>query len=137
VVRELDGMICLYDKPQTIVSNNGTEFTSRAVLSCQNGVNINWHYITPGKPTQNAFIESFNGRQRDELLNQVVFSTLAEARTKLARWRHNYNHQRPHTALKGRSPAEARRALQRVDGSAPGALANPETLRCLTRGLSK
>jgi|GEM_PF-2775824 len=71
------------------------------------------------------------------LLNEEVFSTLAEARIKLARWRHDYNHQRPNTALKGRTPAEARRALELVDGSAPGALANPETLRYSTRGLSK
>jgi len=137
VVRELDAVIRLFGKPQTIVSDNGTEFTSRAILSWQNDFNINWHYIAPGKPTQNAFIESFNGRLRDELLNEEVFSTLAEARIKLARWRHDYNHQRPHTALKGRTPAEARRALELVDGSAPGALANPETLRYSTRGLSK
>jgi putative transposase len=110
---------------------------SGAVLSWQNGVNINWHYITPGKPTQNAFLESFNGRLRDELLNEEVFSTLAEARTKLARWRHDYNHQRSHTVLKCRWPAEPRRALERVDCSAPGALANPEILRYLNRGLSK
>jgi putative transposase len=136
VVRELDAVIRLFGKPQTMVSDNGTEFTSRAILSWQNGVNINWHYIALGKPTQNASIESFNGRLRDELLNEEVFSTLAEVRIKLARWRHDYNHQRPRTALKGRTPAEARRALELVDGSALGALANPEKLRYSMRGLS-
>jgi putative transposase len=61
VVRELDALIRHYGKPATIVSDNGTELTSRAMLEWQNQNGVGWHYITPGKPTQNAFIESFNG----------------------------------------------------------------------------
>lgn len=67
VARELDRLIRLYGKPKTIVSDNGTEFTSKAILKWQNEQGINWHLIAPGKPTQNAFVESFNGRLRDEL----------------------------------------------------------------------
>ena len=61
---------CPYGRPQTIVSDNGTELTSRAMLESQNDNGVRWHYIAPGKPTQNAFIESFNGRLRDELVGR-------------------------------------------------------------------
>jgi len=137
VARELDALIRLYGKPGTIVSDNGTELTSRAMLEWQNATGVDWHYIAPGKPTQNAFIESFNGRLRDELLNEEVFVSLADARRKLARWRYDYNTVRPHSALDGRPPAIARRALEHDEGSAPGAFANPETMRYSTQGLSK
>jgi len=63
------------------------ELTSRAILEWQNDTSVSWHYIQPGKPTQNAFIESFNGRLRDELLNEEVFTSLADARRKIAKWR--------------------------------------------------
>lgn len=65
-----------------------------------------WHYIAPGKPTQNAFVESFNGRFRDECLNDTLFSTLSEARSAITSWKEDYNHQRPHSALGNMSPAE-------------------------------
>ena len=68
VARELDALVRLYGRPQTIVSDNGTELTSRAMLEWQARSGVDWHYIQPGKPTQNAFIESFNARLRDELL---------------------------------------------------------------------
>ena len=83
VARELDRAIRLYDKPCTIVSDNGSELTSRAMLDWQNRTGVAWHYIAPGKPTQNAFIESFNGRLRDEMLNEEIFKTLADARRRL------------------------------------------------------
>ena len=137
VARELDALIRLYGKPRTIVSDNGSELTSRAMLEWQNATGVNWHYITPGKPTQNAFIESFNGRLRDELLNEEVFASLADARQKLARWRYDYNTVRPHSALDGKSPAIARRALEQFDGSAHAVLANRQTLRYSTQGLPK
>lgn len=137
VARELDALIRLYGKPRTIVSDNGSELTSRAMLEWQNATGVNWHYITPGKPTQNAFIESFNGRLRDELLNEEVFASLADARRKLAHWRYDYNTVRPHSALDGKSPAIARRALEQFDGSAHAVLANRQTLRYSTQGLSK
>jgi putative transposase len=105
VARELDALIARYGKPQTIVSDNGSELTSRAILKWQNDTGVAWHYIAPGKPQQNAFIEAFNGRLRDELLNEEVFESLGAARRMLARWRHDYNHVRPHSALGGHPPA--------------------------------
>ncbi len=135
VARELDRLIRLYGKPTTIVSDNGTELTSRAILEWQNETGIVWHYIAPGKPTQNAFIESFNGRLRDELLNEEVFTSLADARRKLAIWRHDYNTIRPHSALKGDTPTDARRALEQFEGSTHGARANTSTMRYAETGL--
>lgn len=111
VARELDGVVGRYGKPQTIVSDNGTELTSRAILKWQNETGVAWHYIQPGKPQQNAFIESFNGRLRDELLNEEVFDTLADAREALARWRHDYNHVRPHSSLGGLTPTALRAGI--------------------------
>ena len=108
VARELDDVIACYGKPQTIVSDNGTELTSRAILKWQNETGVAWHYIVPGKPQQNAFIESFNGRLRDELLNEEVFDTLEGARNALKRWRDDYNHVRPHSSLGGLTPATVR-----------------------------
>lgn len=127
VARELDKLIRLYAKPETIVSDNGSELTSRAILEWQSVTRVNWHYIAPGKPTQNAFIESFNARVRDECLNEEVFSSLKDARQKLALWRYDYNHKRPHSALGGQPPAVARHSLGLVGGGhAPGGLAKPE-----------
>ena len=66
---------------------------------------MDWHYIAPGKPQQNAFTESFIGRLRDECLNETVFGSLAHARAVLRSWRRDYNEVRPHSALNGRSPS--------------------------------
>ena len=66
--------------------SNGTEFTSMAILRWVQNTGIDWHYIAPGKPTQNAFFESFNGKLRDECLNETLFSSLAEARDTLEAW---------------------------------------------------
>ena len=109
--------------PETIVSDNGTELTSRAILEWQNETGIAWHYIAPGTPQQNGFVESFNGKLRDECLNEEVFDSLAHARKILGHWRHDYNHHRPHSSLSGLTPA-ARRSLELVGGSAPSILAN-------------
>jgi len=136
VARELDRLTRLYGRPAAITSDNGTELTSRAILEWQNATGVAWRYIAPGKPTQNAFIESFNGRLRDELLNEEVFRSLADARRKLAVWRHDYNTERPHSALNGDTPQQARRALEHAEGSAPGALANPSTMRYAETGLT-
>ena len=108
VARELGAMIRVYGKPGCIVSDNGSEFTSRAILEWQTRTGVAWHYIEPGKPQQNAFAESFNGRLRDECLNETAFDSLAHARRVLALWRHDYNHVRPHSAHQGRTPASAR-----------------------------
>jgi len=83
----------------------GTEFTSRAVLKWASENKVEWHYIDPGKPQQNGFIESFNGSLRDELLNEELFDSLADARRKLAVWRYDYNNVRPHSSLQNRTPA--------------------------------
>jgi len=108
VARELDALVRIYGKPDCIVSDNGTEFTSSAILRWADANKVAWHYIDPGKPQQNGFIESFNGSLRDELLNEELFDNLADARRKLARWRYDYNHIRPHSALGNLAPADSR-----------------------------
>jgi putative transposase len=105
VVRELERLATERAVPQVVVSDNGTELTSGAVLRWASG-RLDWHYIQPGKPVQNAFIESFNSRLRDECLNEHVFLTLAEARETIEAWRHDYNHSRPHSSLGALTPVE-------------------------------
>ena len=123
VGRELDRVIQERGKPATIVSDNGTEFTSRAILAWSNASGIDWHYIAPGKPTQNAFIESFNGKLRDELLNETIFVTLDHARLELAEWKDDYNRVRPHSAIGNITPFEY--ALRNDPGSnGPGRCAS-------------
>ena len=122
VARELDALVRLYGKPACIVSDNGTEFTSQAILRWASENKVEWHYIDPGKPQQNAFIESFNGSLRDELLNEELFDSLADARRKLAMWRYDYNNVRPHSSLQNRTPAQARRTVLQDDSVPPGAL---------------
>ena len=77
-----------------------------AVLKWCQEFGVEWHYIAPGKPTQNAFIESFNGRLRDEFLNETMFSSLHDARDGLEEWRNDYNRNRPHSALGNMTPLE-------------------------------
>lgn len=77
-----------------------------AILAWSKATGVDWHYIQPGKPQQNAFVESFIGRLRDECLNETLFSSLTEARTVLASWRDDYNRFRPHSALANRTPEE-------------------------------
>jgi putative transposase len=88
-----------------IVRDNGCELTSSAVLRWSLG-RLDWHYIAPGKPVQNAFVESFNSRLRDECLNEHVFLSLAEARATIEAWRDDYNYRRPHSSLGALTPAE-------------------------------
>ena len=109
VARELDRLVARHGTPATIVSDNGPELTSRAVLAWTNRAGLDWHYIVPGKPQQNAFVESFIGRLRDELLNEEIFENLPHARHVLERWRLDYNHVRPHSAHAGLPPAQVRR----------------------------
>lgn len=107
VARELDRIIAVRGKaPCMIVSDNGTEFTSRAILEWQQDRHVEWHYIAPGKPMQNGFIESFNGHLRDECLNEHLFANLPEARKIIEAWRCDYNTNRPHTSLDGLTPIE-------------------------------
>ena len=98
-------------KPATIVCDNGPELTSKAMFCWTREKNIRLHFIQPGKPTQNAFVESFNGKFRDGCLNQVWFKDLEEARHEIEQWRQHYNRVRPHSSLGYIPPAEyARRA---------------------------
>ena len=99
VARELTVVTDRRGRPEMIVSDHGTEFTSNAVFAWAKDRGVAWHYIAPGKPQQNAFIESFNGRLRDELLNETLFSSLAHARTALEAWKDDYNTVRPHSAI--------------------------------------
>src|SRR5690606_222277 len=99
VARELDNIIRQRGRPATIVSDNGTEFTSNAILSWADETGVGWHYIAPGKPQQNGHNESFNGRLRDELLNETLFRSLPHARAVLETWRRDYNEERPHSKL--------------------------------------
>ena len=89
-----------------VVSDNGTELTSHAVLAWCQDTGVEWHYIAPGKPQQNGFVESFNGRLRDECLNEHLFPSLAAARRIIEAWRTDYNTVRPHSSLGGLAPAE-------------------------------
>jgi putative transposase len=84
VARELDAVVARRRKPLLVISDNGTELTTTALARWQQERGIDWHYIQPGKPIQNAFVEPFNGRLRDECLNQTAFRSLAHARELIA-----------------------------------------------------
>lgn len=96
VVRELTDLIA---EPGMIVSDNGTELTSNAVLAWCGEIGVEWHYIAPGKPMQNGYVESFNGRMRDQLLNKTLFLSLGHARVVITAWAQDYNQERPHSSL--------------------------------------
>ncbi|WP_090161713.1 IS3 family transposase [Loktanella sp. DSM 29012] len=106
VGRELDKIAEVRGYPCMVVSDNGTELTSNAILKWQEDRKVEWHYIAPGKPMQNGFVESFNGRMRDELLNEHLFDNLRHARNLVAAWRDDFNHHRPHSSLAGLTPRE-------------------------------
>jgi len=135
VARELDAVIVSRGRPVTIVSDNGTELTSMAILRWSQETSVDWHYIAPGKPTQNAFAESFNGRLRDELLNETLFTSLAHAREALNAWKDDYNAVRPHSGLGNLPPAVYARlsdpekqrdgTLRSIGGFAPRPVAPP------------
>lgn len=112
VARELDMLIARYGRPLCIVSDNGTELTSRAILLWAQQNSVEWHYITPGKPRENGFTESLNGRIRDECLNEHVFESLAGARRLIEAWRQDYNNVRPHGSLNHQTPAAYRASLR-------------------------
>ena len=106
VTRELDKIVSRRGQPNMIVSDNGTEFTSNAMLQWQEERKLEWHYIAPGKPMQNGFVESFNGRLRDECLNEHLFNSYAHARKLIGDWRNDYNQTRPHSSLGWMTPIE-------------------------------
>ena len=106
VARELDHIAEERGYPAMIVSDNGTEFTSNAILQWHQARGVAWHYTAPGKPTQNAFVESFNGRLRDECLNEHLFRSCRQAQDIISQWKDDYNECRPHTSLNGLAPVE-------------------------------
>jgi putative transposase len=131
VARILDRVVAEFGRPAMIVSDNGTELTSNAMLKWAEENDVEWHYIQPGKPQQNGFMESFNGKLRDECLNEHVFSTLAEARCIIEAWRIDYNTVRPHSSLGYLTPEEFA-ASWRAAGkkeTAPDATSRPATGR--------
>jgi putative transposase len=138
VARELDALVARRGRPACCVSDNGTELTSMAILRWSQDAQVEWHYIAPGKPQQNAFVESFNGRLRDELLNETLFTSLAHARAILDAWKDDYNTIRPHSGLGNLPPAAYARlsdpAMQRdgtlrsIGGFAPHPVAPPSPM---------
>ena len=122
VARELDAIIRRRGRPETMVSDNGTELTSNAILTWADQTKVGWHYIAPGKPQQNGYNESFNGRLRDELLNETLFRSLQHARGVLEDWRRDYNEERPHSRLGWLTPRAYADALH---GNAAGGAAQP------------
>ena len=126
VARVLDGIVAERGKPEMIVSDNGTELTCNAMLKWTKENGVEWHYIAPGKPQQNGFMESFNGKLRDECLNEHVFSSLAQARRVIEAWRIDYNTERPHSSsrlfdterVRGKLACRASEAIARDSASA-------------------
>ena len=98
--------------PQYIRSDNGSEFTAQAVRDWLRAVGVRTLYIEPGSPWENGYVESFNGKLRDELLNVEIFDTLWEAKVLVERWRREYNQRRPHSALAYRPPAPEAKPLR-------------------------
>jgi transposase InsO family protein len=132
VVRELDFLIAVRGCPAMCVSDNGTELTRMAMLRWSQERRVEWHYIAPGKPQQNAFIESFIGRLRDELLNETLFASLAHVREALMIWKNDYNLVRPHReeqqrrSLPGRRRSRKSAANRRLLRNKQQAQAGPE-----------
>ena len=106
VARELDRICLARGRPCMIVSDNGTELTSNAILKWQQETRVEWHYIAPGKPMQNGLVESFIGRLRDECLNEHLFASYGHARRVINAWRIDYNSTRPHSSLYGLTPIQ-------------------------------
>jgi putative transposase len=109
VILTLSRLMRLYGKPAHIRSDNGAEFTATKVMRWLRDANIGPAFIAPGSPWQNGYVESFNGKLRDELLNREWFQSRAEAKVLIERWRQFYNEQRPHSALGYKPPATVRR----------------------------
>ena len=105
LTRLLDGICAQRGRPSIVRSDNGKEFTGRAMLTWAHRNGVALKLIEPGKPNQNAYVESFNGRLRDECLNEHWFTSLAHARIEIERWRREYNEERPKKSLGGLPPA--------------------------------
>jgi putative transposase len=131
VARELATLITRRGRPGMIVSDHGTELTSNAIFAWAKDHGVDWHYIAPGKPMQNGYIESFNGRMRDELLNETLFFSLDQARQVIADWVADYNNGRPHSSLAYQTPAAF--AAQLTATGHHAALSNASACRPVAR----
>ncbi len=126
VARILETLRMTYGLPEQIMTDNGPEFTGRAMDAWAYARDIGLHFIEPGKPSQNGYIESFNGKFRDECLNEHWFVSMADARRLIEAWRDDYNKIRPHSALNGMSPAMFTKAeLYSPADTAPTSYAGP------------
>ncbi len=124
VVRVLERLAAERGKPRQIRTDNGPEFAGRALDQWCFAEGVEQHFIQPGKPMQNGYIESFNGKFRDECLNESWFISLTDARQTIEQWRRHYNQERPHSALGYRTPMEfaaAWKASFETDGVGHGA----------------
>ena len=104
VIDELFNLFIFRGIPEHIRSDNGPEFTARAVRKWLNRLGVKTLFIEPGSPWENGYIESFNGKLRDELLDREIFTTLTEAKVLIEQWRRQYNQVRPHSSLKYQPP---------------------------------
>jgi transposase InsO family protein len=111
LTRILDGICSQRGKPVVIRSDNGPEFTGKSMLTWAHRHGISLRLIEPGKPNQNAYVESFNGRLRDECLNEHWFTSLAHARVLIEAWRREYNEERPKRSLGGLTPVQFAKQL--------------------------
>ena len=143
MARELTALVRRCGRPGIIVGDNGTEFTSTAILARTEDQRVAWHYIAPGRSTQKRFVESFNGRMRDELLNETIFLSHEHARQRLAAWTFDYSSHRLHSSISYRTPMASAAhliatgrpatpslssALRPVASTAPDGVTNPDTL---------
>jgi len=111
VIDQLFDLLVLRGIPEHIRSDNGPEFTARKVRGWLNHLGVKTLFIEPGSPWENGYIESFNGKLRDELLNREIFTTLTEAKVLVADWRKEYNQFRPHSSLHYKPPAPEAKML--------------------------
>jgi putative transposase len=128
VVRVLDGIGATRGLPGTIVTDNGPEFAGQVLDAWAHERGVHLHFIRPGKPVENAFVESFNGRFRDECLNEHWFTSLADARATISTWREDYNRVRPHSSLGDVPPEEFARTAELRSPPAPCAQQSMDTL---------
>ena len=113
VAEQMMRVAALRGAPESITTDNGGEFAGQAMDVWAHQAGVKLDFIRPGRPVQNGYIESFNGRLRDECLNGEIFFNLTDARAKLEQWRRDYNQQRPHSALADQTPEEFAEALGR------------------------
>jgi transposase InsO family protein len=114
VILVLSRLMRLHGKPAFIRSDQGTEFTAGAVMRWLRDQRVGPAFIPPGRPWHNGFVESFNGKLRDECLNREWFRDLREARVLIEQWREFYNHRRPHSSLGNRTPVQAKQEALRI-----------------------